>query len=147
MLSTTLKRTAAAVGVVAVGLLASAGPASAQVFPGMVGVTAPHTGPKAPSASSISGKEMTNALLTANRRTNAVTASFSPQASLMETGGEQFYTKTPTNAGAAGTGLDFAEILQQPVVDWTTGKPAGTQIGSEGIMLGEGLVGQMERRA
>ena len=40
MSRSTLKRSVAALGVVA-GILAAAGPASAQVMPGMIGVTAP----------------------------------------------------------------------------------------------------------
>ena len=40
MFSTTIKRSAATLGVVA-GILVAAGPASAQVMPGMIGVKAP----------------------------------------------------------------------------------------------------------
>jgi hypothetical protein len=49
MFSITLKRSAATLGVVA-GLLVAAVPASAQVLPGMIGVTTPHTGSKAPAS-------------------------------------------------------------------------------------------------
>jgi hypothetical protein len=45
MLSSTLKRSVAAVGV-ATGLLAAAGPASAQIGPSTNGLTAPRTGPQ-----------------------------------------------------------------------------------------------------
>ena len=44
MLSSTLKRSVAALGVAA-GLLAAAGPASAQIGPATVGLTTPRTGP------------------------------------------------------------------------------------------------------
>ena len=48
MLSTTIKRSVATLGVAA-GLLAAAGPASAQVMPGTMGVTTPHPGSQAPA--------------------------------------------------------------------------------------------------
>ena len=52
MFSTTIKRSVATFGVVA-GLLVAAGPASAQVLPGMIGVKAPSkaTGPSGAGAS------------------------------------------------------------------------------------------------
>jgi hypothetical protein len=59
MFSTTIKRSVATLGVVA-GLLAAAGPASAQIAPGTIGVKAPAN---ALPAGSISGTEMSKAIL------------------------------------------------------------------------------------
>ena len=68
MLSSTLKRTAATLSVLA-GVLAAAAPASAQIPPtttGVIAVEIPGDTVKAPCTNSVSGTEMTDALRSAN---------------------------------------------------------------------------------
>jgi hypothetical protein len=116
MFTSTLKRTAATLGVLA-GLLAAAGPASAQLPADAGGVTAPHTGPKAPA----SAKTMAE---------DSWTAANAPGA---WTWHEAARTGVVTNTNDPDT-MSLAGISSKvEPVELVGAEARGTQVGSEGV--------------
>ena len=132
MLSITLKRSAATVGVAA-GLLAAAAPACAQVMPGMIGVKAPtkagtQVGHEGHNAVLIQKHDHQNALtfgLTENEGAafRGEVTGLEPNALGTQIGSEG--VKAPTTPTANGFIIDFAHT------DVMARTNAGTEIGFE----------------
>ena len=126
MFSTTLKRSAATLGVLA-GLLTAAAPAGAQFWEGM------SLRSQAPRTNSVSGQELMNALRSADAPANAVTASISAQSGLERIAAPDwdgsnkqsatYFLELSFDAKSAKEGLYFK----------APGPTDGTQVGSEGV--------------
>jgi hypothetical protein len=141
MFSTTIKRSVATLGVVA-GLLVAAGPASAQVMPGMIGVKAPtmagtQVGHEGHSAVLIQKHDHQNALVKApSKATDPSGAGAS--LTLDVASSEVFELNTfglTEHEGAHGiTCLDQDLVtVKGPTDSPSCGDAEGTQVGSEGV--------------
>jgi hypothetical protein len=123
MLSITLKRSAATLGVVVAGLLAAAGPASAQIAPGTIGVKAPGPSANVPAQISIGTAEVFEL------------NTFGGNDTLRANSGE-VAVESVTHLSEQGWGTTYLNAEPRtPLVSNGTADDVmyGTQIGSEGV--------------
>ena len=126
-----IKRSAATFGIVVAGLLAAAGPASAQALPGVVGVKAPTS---AAGPGSISGEEMTKAVVSVKAPGSAnVPAQLSvgtAEVFELNTFGGNDTLRANSGEVAVESVTQARNLNDVEAIDFNA---LGTQVGSEGV--------------